>query len=185
VVMVGRFVPKKGLVYGVRAFAECRRRRPRGRLIIVGDGERRAELEAAVREEGLAGHVTFAGALPHAEVAALLARADVLVAPSVTTANGDRESGIMVVKEASASGAVPLGTWHGGIPEIVEDGRTGFLVPERNVAALAGRLDELLADPALRRRMAEAARKKMAAEYDNRTRVAALEQAYDDVVSAR
>jgi glycosyltransferase involved in cell wall biosynthesis len=183
VVMVGRFVPKKGLVYGVRAFADVRRRRGRGRLVIVGDGERRGELEAAVRDEDAAPHVTFAGALPHTEVAALLAVADVLMAPSVTTANGDRESGTIVVKEASAAGAVPLVTWHGGLPEIVDDGRTGFLVPERDVAGLARRLDELLADPALRRRMAEAGRKKMEAEYDNTIRVAALEKAYDDVLA--
>lgn len=184
VAMVGRFVAKKGFVYGVRAFAEARRRRGRGRLVIVGDGERRPELEAAARAEQILPHVTFAGALPHAQVAALLAEADVLMAPSVTTANGDRESGTIVVKEASASGAVPLVTWHGGLPEIVDDGCTGFLVPERDVAALARRLDELLGDPALRRRMAEAGRRKMEAEYDVGDRVAALEQAYDDVLAA-
>jgi len=184
VVMVGRFVPKKGLVYGVRAFAEARRAGAPGRLTIAGDGPLRPQLEAAVRDEGLTGAVTFAGALPHDAVAALLARADVLLAPSCTTADGDRESGTIVVKEASAAGAVPLGTWHGGLPEIVEDGRTGYLVPERDVGALAARLRELLGDPALRRRLGAAARAKMLAEYDNRERVAALEEAYDAVVRA-
>jgi glycosyltransferase involved in cell wall biosynthesis len=184
VAMVGRFVPKKGLVYGIRAFAGYRRARGRGQLVIVGDGELESVLQAAAREEGVAEHVRFAGALPHEEVAGLLAVADVLLAPSVTTANGDRESGVIVVKEASASGAVPIGTWHGGLPEIIEDGRTGFLVPERDVAALAARLDQVLADPALRRRLADAARAKMLAEYDNRVRVAALEDAYDAVVDA-
>jgi glycosyltransferase involved in cell wall biosynthesis len=183
VAMVARFVPKKGLVYGIRAFAEARRALGRGRLVIVGDGPLAPQLEAAVRAEGLESAVSFPGPLPHAEVAALLAVADVLMAPSVTTADGDRESGTIVVKEAGASGAVPLATWHGGLPEIVDDGRTGFLVPERDVAALARRLGELLGDPALRRRLAEAARAKMLAEYDNRVRVAALEEAYDAVVA--
>jgi len=181
VVMVARFVPKKGLAYGIRAFAQVRRAQGRGRLVLVGDGPLRARLEAVARDAGGGEHVQFAGALPHDQVAALLARADVLMAPSVTTADGDRESGTMVVKEASVSGAVPLGTWHGGLPEIVEDGRTGFLVPERDVATLARRLGELLSDPALRRRLAEAGRAKMLAEYDNRVRVAALEDAYDAV----
>jgi glycosyltransferase involved in cell wall biosynthesis len=184
VAMVGRFVAKKGLVYGIRAFAEARRAQRRGRLVIVGDGPLQPDLEAAARAEGVTEHVRFAGALPHGEVAALLAVADVLMAPSCTTANGDRESGTMVVKEASASGAVPLVTWHGGLPEIVEDGRTGFLVPERDVAALARRLEQLLADPELRRRLAEAGRAKMLAEYDNQARVAALEEAYDSVLEA-
>jgi glycosyltransferase involved in cell wall biosynthesis len=184
VVMVARFVPKKGLTYGVRAFAEVRRAQGRGELVIVGDGPLRAQLEATARETGAGAHIRFAGPLPHDQVAALLARADVLMAPSVTTIDGDRESGTMVVKEACASGAVPLGTWHGGLPEIVEDGVTGFLVPERDVEALARRLGDLLRDPALRRRMSEAARAKMLAEYDNRARVAALEDAYDAVLGA-
>jgi colanic acid/amylovoran biosynthesis glycosyltransferase len=185
VMMVGRFVHKKGLVYGIRAFAEARRARGRGRLVIVGDGPLQPQLAAAVAEAGAADHVTFAGERSHAEVAALLATADVLMAPSVTTANGDRESGTMVVKEASASGAVPIVTWHGGLPEIVDDGRTGYLVPERDVAALARRLEQLLGDPALRRRFAAAGRAKMLAEYDNRARVAALEEAYDSVLASR
>jgi glycosyltransferase involved in cell wall biosynthesis len=179
VVMIGRFVPKKGLVYGIRAFAEVRRRLGRGRLVIVGDGELRPILEAEIRREGVGAETTLAGVLPHGEVAALLARADVLLAPSVTAIDGDRESGNIAVKEASASGAVPIATWHGGLPEIVEDARTGFLVPERDVPALASRLEALLVDPALRRRLAEAARAKMRAEYDNRARVAALEEVYD------
>jgi colanic acid/amylovoran biosynthesis glycosyltransferase len=182
VAMVGRLVPKKGLVYGIRAFAAVRRASGRGRLIIVGEGELRPQLVAAVREEGMDSHVTFAGALPHAEVAALLSRAEVLMAPSVTTIDGDRESGTVVVKEASAAGAVPLGTWHGGLPEIVEDGRTGFLVAERDVAGLARRLDQLLGDAPLRQRMREAGRAKMLAEYDRPLRNAALEEAYDLVL---
>jgi len=183
VAMVGRLVPKKGFAYGLRAFAEVRRRRGArgGALVVVGDGPLRAALERTARDEGIAEAVTFAGALPHAEVARLLGRAAVLMAPSVTTANGDRESGTLVLKEASAAGAVPLATWHGGHPEIVDDGRTGFLVPERHVDALAGRLDRLLGDPGMRRRMAIAGRIKMQAEYDNRLRVAALEEVYDTV----
>ncbi|MES1209769.1 MAG: glycosyltransferase [Pseudomonadota bacterium] len=184
VVMVARFVPKKGLIYGIRAFAQVRHVTGRGRLVIAGDGPLRPKLEAAAREADIAAHVEFAGPLPHDQVAALLTTADVLMAPSVTTADGDRESGTIVVKEASAAGCVPLVTWHGGLPEIVEDGRTGFLVPERDVETLARRLEDLLRDPALRRRMAQAGRAKILAEYDNRDRVAALEDAYDAVIGA-
>jgi len=182
VVMAGRFVAKKGHLYGIRAFAQVRRRLGRGRLLLVGDGALRGRLEAGVRDEEMTAHVTFAGALPHARIAALLGTADALLAPSVTTVDGDRESGTMVVKEASAAGAVPIVTWHGGHPEIVEDQRTGFLVPERRVEPLAARLEEVLRDPALRGRLRQAGRAKMLAEYDNRHRVAALEQAYDDAV---
>lgn len=184
VVMAGRFVPKKGHVYGIRAFAQVRRRLGRGRLVLIGDGELRGRLQAAVQEEGIAAHVTFAGALPHGQIASLLGQAQVLLAPSVTTIDGDRESGTLVVKEASAAGAVPIVTWHGGHPEIVEDGRTGFLVPERRVEALAARLEQVLGDADLRTRLREAGRAKMLTEYDNRARVAALERIYDDALAA-
>jgi glycosyltransferase involved in cell wall biosynthesis len=183
IVMAGRFVPKKGHVYGVRAFAQARRRSGRGRLILIGEGELRPRLEQLVREEQVAAHVTFAGALPHERIAALLGTATVLLAPSVTTVDGDRESGTLVVKEASAAGAIPIVTWHGGHPEIVEDGRTGFLVPERRVDAMAARLEQVLGDAALRDRLRAAGRAKMVAECDNRRRVAALEQAYDDAIA--
>jgi glycosyltransferase involved in cell wall biosynthesis len=179
VLMIGRFVEKKGFEYGLRAFAAHARR---ARLVIVGDGEREARLRAvAAAELGLADRVTFTGALPAAEVQALLARSDVLLCPSVTGVDGDRESGLIVAKEASASQVVPIGTWHGGIPEIIDDGQTGYLVPERNVSALADRLGRLLADPALRRRLGAAARAKMEREYDVRERVAELEDHYDRV----
>jgi len=184
VVMAGRFVAKKGHAYGIRAFAQVRRRLGRGRLVLVGAGPLEDRLGAVVRDEGVAAHVAFAGALPHERLAAMLGAADALLAPSVTTIDGDRESGTMVVKEASAAGAIPIVTWHGGHPEIVEDGRTGFLVPERRVEALAARLEQVLADAALRARLRAAGRAKMLAEYDNRDRVAALEQAYDDAIAS-
>jgi hypothetical protein len=67
-----------------------------------------------------------------------LRRSDVLLAPSVTGHDGNREGSPMTVKEGSASQVVPVSTYHAGIPEIVEDGATGFLVNERDVDGLAG-----------------------------------------------
>jgi glycosyltransferase involved in cell wall biosynthesis len=90
----------------------------------------------------------------------------------------------MVVKEASASEVVPVSTFHAGIPEIVEDGATGFLVDEKDVDGLADRLARLLNDPALRARMGRAARAKMQREFDNQTQVAELEALYDRAVAA-
>ncbi|MBI2892875.1 MAG: glycosyltransferase [Deltaproteobacteria bacterium] len=180
VVMIGRFVEKKGFEYGIRAFARVAGAAPGPHLTIVGDGERREKLEALVRVLGIVDRVTFAGFLAPAAVKAELARSDVLLAPSVVSAHGDRESGTIVVKEACASHVVPIGTLHGGIPEIIEDGATGYLVLERDVDALADRLARLVADPDLRARMSDAGRAKMEREYDNASRVAALEARYDE-----
>jgi colanic acid/amylovoran biosynthesis glycosyltransferase len=97
--------------------------------------------------------------------------------------SGNRESGLIVVKEASAAGAVPIGSRHGGIPEIIEDGVTGYLVAERDVDGLTDRLLRVLRDPAHRHELARAGREKMLREYDNRVRVRALEALYDEARS--
>ena len=180
VAMVGRFVAKNGFAHGLRAFAAVARRHPSARVVVVGDGELDRPLRALAASLELQQRITFAGALPAAEVAKLLGQSDVLLAPSVVDARGDRESGLIVVKEASASGCVPIGTLHGGIPDIIDDGITGYLVPERDEAALAARLTALLDEPALRARMAAAARAKMEREYDNRACVERLEAFYDE-----
>jgi colanic acid/amylovoran biosynthesis glycosyltransferase len=111
----------------------------------------------------------------------LLAESRVLLAPSVVARDGNRESGLIVVKEAAATGTVPIGTWHGGIPDSIEDGVTGFLVAEHDVAALGQRLALLLGDNALCERLARAARVKMEREFDNVKLVAELEDIYDEV----
>ncbi len=181
VTMIGRFVEKKGFEYGMEGFLTAAREDPRLRLTVVGDGEREPALRQLVRTAGMDARVTFTGPLAPDRVAALLATSHALLAPSVVDRDGNRESGLIVVKEASAAGAVPIGTRHGGIPEIIDDGVTGYLVPERDAVSLADRLGRLAADPALRARLAAAGRAKMLREYDNRTRVAALEALYDDV----
>jgi colanic acid/amylovoran biosynthesis glycosyltransferase len=184
VVMVGRFVEKKGFAYGIESFARAARGR-RARLILVGDGPLERSLVDLTERLGVRERVSFAGALPQAEVAALLGRAHVLLAPSVVARGGNRESGLIVVKEASACGTIPVGTLHGGIPESIDDGRSGFLVPERDVEAMAERLGQLIDDPALRARMGQAARLKIEREYDNRERVGTLEAIYDEVRGQR
>ncbi len=179
VIMVGRFVEKKGFEYGMRAFAKAARGTG-AHLTVVGGGERESRLRALVGSLGIGGQVDFTGPLTNREVAERLQTSDILLAPSVVAADGDRESGLVVAKEASASEVVPVGARHGGIPEIIDDGVTGFLVPERDVEAMSARLSRLLADAQLRVEMGKAAREKMEREYDNRVRVAALEGFYDE-----
>jgi colanic acid/amylovoran biosynthesis glycosyltransferase len=183
VIMIGRMVPKKGFGYGIDAFARQARAHPDARLTVVGDGQLEASLRAQVASLSIEPQVEFAGVLRPQEVRARLRNSDVLLAPSVVAENGDRESGVIVVKEASASGVVPIGSHHGGIPEIIDDGETGYLVPERDVDALSDRLGMLMTDHSLRVRMAAAGRTKMEREYDNRQRVAALADHYDEARS--
>jgi len=101
--------------------------------------------------------------------------------PSVVTRTHDRDSGIVVAKEGSACEVPVIGTYHGGIPSIIDDGETGFLVPERNVEALTDRLKTLLDDTDLRRSMGRAAREKMLREFDMAKQVEKLERHYDAI----
>ena len=182
VVMVGRLVEKKGFEYGLQAFARVATAHPNAVLTVVGDGPRRRSLERLASALGIGDRVTFTGVLSSREVSERLRRSDLLLAPSVTGRDGNREGSPMTVKEGSASEVVPLSTRHAGIPEIVEDGTTGFLVNERDVDGLADRLDRLIRDPGLRTRMGRAARQKMEREFDNRAQVDELERLYDRAV---
>lgn len=180
VVMVGRLVEKKGFAFGLAAFAEVARETPRLTLRIIGEGGQETRLRRLAAALGVADRVVFTGQLPPDEVARQVATSQVLLAPSTVDRWGNRESGLIVVKEASACETVPIGTRHGGIPEIIDDGVTGFLVAERDVAGLAERLRRVVRDPALRARLGAAAREKMRREYDNSARVRALEELYDE-----
>lgn len=183
VAMVGRFVEKKGFAIGLRAFARFVASDPGpAELALAGSGPLEGPLRSLCASLGLQSRVRFLGALSHAEVAGLLARCDVLLAPSVVAADGDRDSGLLSAKEASACGCVPIATRHGGIPVIVDDGITGYLVDEHDVAGVAARLCELAADPARRGAMAAAARAKMERQYGLRKSVRHLEEYYDEAL---
>jgi colanic acid/amylovoran biosynthesis glycosyltransferase len=173
-------VEKKGIEYAIRAYAP--HASDKVLLDIVGDGPLTQDLRALVTRLSLDRFVSFLGVLHPDEVAKHLSACDMLLAPSVVTRSGDRESGLIVAKEAAACGIPVIATMHGGLPDIVDDGSTGFLVPERDVARLSERVGRLIADPALRRRMGAAGRLKMEHEYDVRERVAELEHLYDEAI---
>lgn len=185
VLMVGRLVEKKGFEYGLQAFAHARALGADARLTIVGEGERLGRLKRLTRELGVEPVVAFVGSQTNEEVARLLGTASALLAPSVVARDGNRESGLIVVKEAAASGAVPIGTLHGGIPESIDDGVNGYLVEERDWRTMGERLFRILTDSDLQRRLARAARSKMEGEFDNRALVAGLEDIYDELSAER
>lgn len=181
VVLVGRFVEKKGHRYALRAFKQVIASGRRATLTFIGSGELESWCRAWVRDNGLDNAVEFAGILTPEETARRVASADIALVPSVVAPNFDREGGPLTAREASACAVPVVGTWHGGLPESIDDGVTGFLVPERNVGALADRLMTLLDDEGLRRQFGAAARRKMENEYDLNARVRILEQHYDSI----
>jgi len=165
-VSVGRLVEKKGIAQVLRALRLLRDRGIRAEYRVFGDGPLRESLMALTAELGLHEQVLFQGRQGQEAVREGLAQADVLVAASVTAADGDEEGIPNVLKEAMASGMPVVGTRHAGIPELVEDGISGWLVPERDVAALAAALARLAAEPERWASMGRAGRAKVEREYD-------------------
>jgi colanic acid/amylovoran biosynthesis glycosyltransferase len=163
---VARLVEKKGVEYGIRAVAALKDSGRKVAYRIVGDGPLRSELESLGEKLGLGDSLRFSGDQDHGQVVEALREADVLVAPSVTARSGDQEGIPNSLKEAMATGLPVVSTLHSGIPELVDDGTSGFLVPERDVETLAERLAFLADQPETAAAMGRSGRERIEAEYD-------------------
>lgn len=174
IVCVGTLHEVKGQAYLVEA---CRLLAMQGdavRCRLVGDGPDAPALRARIRAAGLEAHVVLAGACTRAEVAGELRRADALVAPSAPTRDGRREGIPVVLMEAMSTGLPVVASAISGIPELVEHEIGGLLVPPRDAPAIARAVARLAADPALRARLGDAARRRVLAEFDLETSAATL-----------
>lgn len=154
------FVGRLRLRKGVEVLLEALHAMPDPpRLLVAGDGEHRPALETRVVEMGLADRVRFLGRCEAARVRALLGRARALVVPSIY------EGMPLVVLEAMEAGLPVVASRVSGIPEVVVDGETGWLVPPEDPAALAAALAELTADPEETRRRGAAGRRRLEERY--------------------
>jgi colanic acid/amylovoran biosynthesis glycosyltransferase len=162
-VAVGRLAEKKGFADAIDAVAKLEDRD--ATLEIYGDGPLRAQLEARAQDHGLANRVTFHGPAVAREILAGLHRADIALAPSVTAQDGDADAPVNTLKEAMATGLPVIATRHGGIPELVEHGVNGLLVPERDPAAIAAALRELAAAPERWHTMGQCGREAVVERY--------------------
>jgi colanic acid/amylovoran biosynthesis glycosyltransferase len=139
-VTIGRLVEKKGIKYAIEAVAEALKTHPELEYRIAGDGPLFNDLLRLIADLNVGERIQLLGRKRHDEVVQLLEDADILLAPSVTTENGDEEGIPNVLMEALARGLPVLSTYHGGIAELVQNGKSGFLVPEKDAKALAEKL---------------------------------------------
>lgn len=170
-VFVGRLTAIKGLRVLLEAFEKARKTRPDLRLSLIGDGDDRGHLEKLAAPFG--GSVRFAGFQSQDAVADALAGADVFVLPSFA------EGVPVVLMEAMASARPVISSLVAGIPELVEDGISGFLVPPGDAEALAIRIGQLADDPKLRKKMGAAGRLKVRAEFNIHTEAARIAALFD------
>ncbi len=185
---VGRMEVRKGIDALVPAFAEVARRMPEATLVTAGpdtagDAGRVSQQQWMMHSWAAAGlapdRVRMLGPVAPEDLPALYSAADVMVAPSPYEAFG------LVYLEAMACGTVPIGCTTGGVPEIVEDGVTGRLVPPGDAPALAAALVELLRDSGMCRRLGAAGRTVVTHDYSLEAVVRRTEAFYGDVTTRR
>ncbi|MCU0565065.1 MAG: glycosyltransferase [Oculatellaceae cyanobacterium Prado106] len=182
VLFVGRLTAKKGCLDMIQAMAQIQRTKPDIRLVMIGDGPLRERLELAAAQT--LKNYQFLGTQSSAVVKDWMNRAQVLMAPSVTSAEGDAEGLPNVVMEAQAMGLPVVATLHAGIPEAVIQGETGFLVPEHDPEGLAAYSLRLLGERSLWEHMSIRGREHMQTHFERATQTRTLERIYASVMDA-
>jgi colanic acid/amylovoran biosynthesis glycosyltransferase len=181
ILTVGRLVEKKGHQYSIRAIAEIVQQSFKVHYTIAGDGPRRKLLEDLVDGLDLSEHVTFAGEVTQEEVIELYGKSHLFVLSSVTASNGDREGQALVLQEAQACGLPAISTWHNGIPDGILDGQSGFLVPEKDIDALATAIKKLLENPSSWAQMGQMGRAFVEKGYDTKVITTRLIHWYEGI----
>jgi len=185
VLTVGRLIEKKGHEYAIKAIAKIVRKYRNIEYIIAGDGPLRSKLEDLVSELGIESYIKFLGAVEQNEVLKLYYESHIFVLPSVTASNGDQEGIPVVLMEAQATGLPVISTYHTGIPEVVLDGKSGFLVPEKDVDALAERLEYLIEHPELWPDMGRYGRKFVEEKHDIKKLNQKLVEIYQNLIEEK
>jgi colanic acid/amylovoran biosynthesis glycosyltransferase len=165
-VTVGRLVEKKGIEYSIRAVAKVVAIHSNITYHVIGEGPLRSDLEQLVHRLGVNHVVKLLGPKDQQEIIEILNNSHISIAPSVTAQDGDQDAPVNTLKEAMAMGLPVIATRHGGIPELVEDGVSGFLVPDRDADAIAERLRYLIEHPEVWPRMGQAGRSYVESHYD-------------------
>jgi colanic acid/amylovoran biosynthesis glycosyltransferase len=182
VLYVGRLIPYKGCDYLIRAMQIVQRERPGSRLVIIGDGSSRRELQELA--QSLEINCTFLGELKPEEVRSWLEKARVFCAASITTPDGQSEAFGVVFLEAQAMGVPVVSFRHGGIPETMREGVTGLLAEERDVEGLAGQVLRYLGDDKFWSQSREEGMRWVRNNFDNSVQTAKLEQIYRRAITA-
>lgn len=184
ILCVARLVEKKGIDVLLDACAHLRREGLAFSLDIIGDGTLAPQLRQRAAALGLEDVVQFLGALPHEQVVAAMRACDAVALPCRIAADGDMDTLPTVLLEAMACGIPCISTPIAGVPEIIADGETGFLVASGNAHELATAMTRLISDPAARLSMGCAARQRAEQLFDIRRNVSELHGWFEEAVLA-
>lgn len=182
VLTIARLVEKKGVAFAIDAVSRLVSEGEQIEYTVVGDGMLRKSLQQLIEDMRIEGQVRLVGAKTHEEVNELLVQSHVLMAPSLMAGSGDQEGIPNVLKEAMASGLPVISTFHGGIPELVTDGVSGLLVPERDAGPLADALAYLIRHPERCQEMGQAGRRQVEQKFDTKSLSKRLEGLYQELM---
>jgi glycosyltransferase involved in cell wall biosynthesis len=182
VMFVGNFFHWHDVVTLLKAFAYALKVRPEARLVLVGDGERKAEMMAQASDLGLDHAVKFTGIVPHAEVPRYIAAADIAVVPYPPM---QQEMWLSPLKlfEYMSSGRAVVASAVGQIVDVLHDGENGLLVPPGDVKAMADALIKLINDSSLRLQLGRQAREDAVQKYSWDSYLSRLERIFSAVIA--
>jgi colanic acid/amylovoran biosynthesis glycosyltransferase len=173
-----RLIEKKGLKTSLLAFAKFAARYPQSTFTIAGEGPLRSELEAQAQELGIGDKVSFPGFVSQSQLRELFYRSHIFLHPSERGADGNQEGVPNSMLEAMASGLPVFATEHGGIPEAIEHGQSGILVPEGDHEALASALLDAVANPDALAGLARAGSESVRQKFEQSAQTRKLEDYY-------
>ena len=183
ILSVGRLVEKKGHEYAIKALAKVVNKNGKDIIYrIVGDGPLKDKLMSLAEELGIGDCVEFIGNVEDEELLKLYKESHIFILPSVTASDGDQEGIPVVLMEAQAMGLPVISTYHSGIPEVVIDGKSGFLVPEKDVDALAEKMEFLVEHPELWSEMGRYGKEFVEKHYDIRRLNKRLVEIYRNLI---
>jgi colanic acid/amylovoran biosynthesis glycosyltransferase len=186
ILIASTFRDKKGITYGLEAFAKLIKTHDNVELTLIGDAGRsqreveyKKEIMWVIKNNNLNNKINYLGFLPYPEFIEESKKHDVFLAPSIKGSDGETEGGAPVtLVEMSAYGMPVVSTLHCDIPEVILDGRSGFLVPEKDVDSLTERLAFLITHPEKWEDIGRAGRKHIEQEYDAKKQAMKLEEIY-------
>jgi colanic acid/amylovoran biosynthesis glycosyltransferase len=182
-VQAGRLIEKKGLVTTLHAFTRFLREHPKATLTIAGEGPMRAELQQLISKLRIDDRVTLAGFLSQEKLRETFYASHIFLHPSETGGDGNQEGIPNSMLEAMATGLPAFATTHGGIPEAIQNGVSGILIPERDHAALASALLAAVNDRNVLLRLGRSGSDVVREKFDRRKQAQRLEQIYLNLCS--
>lgn len=169
VMAIGRLVYKKGFYYLIKAMQEVTEKNPNARLIIGGDGDLKKNLESLSEKMGLKENILFVGNIKRNEIAWYYNLADIFVAPSIVDAEGNVDGGPVVCFESMACGKPQIVTNVLGVADIIEEGKNGYIVEQKNSSTLAVAINKLISSKSLRNKMGIANRELILKTLDTKS----------------